>query len=67
MDAIGDGEAWALLSAVIAEMMSADLKERSDLFQHAMDMLHDIMCDEFPGADDGIRYCCDCESTENVT
>lgn len=47
----------AYLEAYIIRMVRAEYTERHELHELAMDRLHDIMCEEFPEADDGIRYC----------
>lgn len=54
--AIGYTARWVELSAVIIKMAGAKYQTRQELFQRGMDILHDILCEEYPECDDGIRY-----------
>lgn len=53
---IGDGEDWVQMGAYAIQMMGADYQERQVLYDHAMDLLHDILCELFPDCDDNVRY-----------
>lgn len=53
---IGDGEDWTQMGAYAIQMMGAGYPERQVLYDQAMDLLHDIMCELFPECDDNVRY-----------
>lgn len=53
---IGANEDWCQMSAYAILMMSADYERRQALYDQAIDLLHDIMCEFFPACDDGVRY-----------
>ena len=54
--AIGYTDRWLELCAVLILMAGRNYQKRQELFQIGMDILHDILCEEYPGCDDGIRY-----------
>ena len=53
---IGSTDDWYQISAYAIQMMGAGYEERQALYDHAMDLLHDILCEFFPDSDDGVRY-----------